>query len=177
LAPEFAKHAWTDDGIRTSLFCQNQKPLEIMKRIIAGIDFSDVTDAVVAAARKQAVAFGAEIDLLHVIAPEPAFVGYAAYAYPGPDQREEELGQEKDRMRQMVDELNNGGIVARGLMKEDQTVRGIRSHLEETQADLLVIGNHDHGLLSSLLLGSITDDVVRHTRIPVLVVPAGKSEE
>jgi nucleotide-binding universal stress UspA family protein len=37
-------------------------------------------------------------------------------------------------------------------------------------ADLIVVGAHDRGWLSRLLLGSVSDDVVHRARCPVLVV-------
>jgi nucleotide-binding universal stress UspA family protein len=37
-------------------------------------------------------------------------------------------------------------------------------------ADVIVVGAHDRGWLSRLLLGSVSDDVVHRARCPVLVV-------
>jgi nucleotide-binding universal stress UspA family protein len=42
----------------------------------------------------------------------------------------------------------------------------------EWGADLLVIGTHGRTGISHLLLGSVSEHVVRHTSIPVLVIPS-----
>ena len=41
----------------------------------------------------------------------------------------------------------------------------------EWGADLIVIGTHGRTGISHLLLGSVSEHVVRHTSIPVLVIP------
>ena len=47
-----------------------------MKNIIVPIDFSNVTDKVVANAADIATSFSAKLWLIHVAAPDPEFVGY-----------------------------------------------------------------------------------------------------
>ncbi|MDB5309299.1 MAG: universal stress protein [Gemmataceae bacterium] len=49
---------------------------------------------------------------------------------------------------------------------------GIVERLEKFGCDLVVIGSHGHGRLRRLLRGSLTDEVVRNARCPVLVVKA-----
>ena len=49
-----------------------------MKNILAAVDFSDVTDAVVEAAFEQAVLSKATLRIVHAAAPEPVYVGYVA---------------------------------------------------------------------------------------------------
>jgi len=44
--------------------------------------------------------------------------------------------------------------------------------LEKYGCDLIVIGSHGHGRLRRFVRGSVTDDVVRKARCPVLVVKA-----
>ena len=41
----------------------------------------------------------------------------------------------------------------------------------EGQADLIVVGSHDHGLLYSTVFGSVSEYVIHHAHRPVLVVP------
>ena len=46
-----------------------------------------------------------------------------------------------------------------------------RSSFEAGQPDLIVTSAHGHGGVKRLLLGSVTDRVIRSCEFPVLVVP------
>jgi nucleotide-binding universal stress UspA family protein len=41
---------------------------------------------------------------------------------------------------------------------------------DEVDADVIVVGSHGHGFLSRVLIGSVSEHVVRHTTRPVLVM-------
>jgi nucleotide-binding universal stress UspA family protein len=51
------------------------------------------------------------------------------------------------------------------------TADGIINCSKEFEADLIVIGTHSRTGLDRLLMGSVAEHVVRHSEIPVLVVP------
>ncbi|HUF63397.1 MAG TPA: universal stress protein [Verrucomicrobiales bacterium] len=144
-----------------------------MKNIAVGIDHSDVTPRVLETAKELALATRATLHLVHIFAPEPAVVGYGAYAYPGVDEREEELKQEKLLLRNVVDDLKTAGVEASGFMKEAPIVKGLLEFADERGADLIVVGTHGHNILETVILGSVAEGVVRKSRLPVLVVPAG----
>jgi nucleotide-binding universal stress UspA family protein len=48
--------------------------------------------------------------------------------------------------------------------------RGVVQAAESVQADLIVMGSHGRSGLEKLVLGSVTQAVLSHTRLPVLVV-------
>ena len=52
-----------------------------------------------------------------------------------------------------------------------QTSDGIITCSQEFKADLIVIGTHSRTGIDRLLMGSVAEHVVRHSEIPVLVVP------
>ncbi len=51
------------------------------------------------------------------------------------------------------------------------TADGIIDCSKEFGADLIVIGTHERSGLDRLLMGSVAEHVVRHSEVPVLVVP------
>jgi len=77
-----------------------------------------------------------------------------------------------------------GGIVKQfaGNLKVTQfseygsKAEGILKCGNEFRADLIVIGTHSRSGLDRLLMGSIAEDIVRHSVVPVLVVPFVESE-
>ena len=52
-----------------------------------------------------------------------------------------------------------------------QTADGIITCSKEFKADLIVIGTHNRTGIDRLLMGSVAEHVVRHSEVPVLVVP------
>jgi nucleotide-binding universal stress UspA family protein len=142
-----------------------------MKNIAVGIDFTDAREPVLEAGAELAISLGAQLHLIHVIAPEPTFMGYAAYTYPGIDERSEELEQEKAEIQNMVDRLRLEDVDAYGYMRPGETVKTLLEFAEDREAGLIVVGTHSRNLLSRILMGSTAEGVVRHSKIPVVVVP------
>jgi nucleotide-binding universal stress UspA family protein len=62
-------------------------------------------------------------------------------------------------------------IVMKGNAKKE-----ILRHIKSVGADLVVMGAHRYGLLD-LLLGTTTQSVIAHSKVPVLVVPVPPSDK
>jgi nucleotide-binding universal stress UspA family protein len=63
-----------------------------------------------------------------------------------------------------------GGTVARTHLRMGEVDLEIVALAEELQADLIVMGSRGLGGLRRVLMGSVSDSVVRHAHCPVLVV-------
>ena len=48
-----------------------------------------------------------------------------------------------------------------------------RTALMDEKCDMIVVGSRGHSGIAGLLLGSTTDYVARHAKVPVVIVPAG----
>ena len=57
-------------------------------------------------------------------------------------------------------------------MTEGSPLHALLAHVKESGADFVVIGSHGHGVIASLLLGSVAEGMVRKATVPTLVVPA-----
>ncbi|MDK9714579.1 MAG: sulfate permease [Sulfuritalea sp.] len=64
------------------------------------------------------------------------------------------------------------GIAGELMVRQARIADGILAAAEETQADLIVLYRHTRGGLSRKLLGSVSEEVIRRARIPVLLVGA-----
>jgi nucleotide-binding universal stress UspA family protein len=142
--------------------------------ILAAVDFSAVTDEVLATLGRIGAAMPAKVFLVHVAPPEPDFVGYGA----GPDVvRGQVASEHRDRHRQLqrlADELRAGGAEATALLVQGATVDTLIAEAERLAAGLIVLGSHGHGAVYELLVGSVAEGVVRRSKVPVLLVPARK---
>ena len=144
--------------------------------ILVAVDFSAATPAVLAAAADEARAFGAEIHLVHVAAPDPAFVGREV---DPPEMRNvvaHELREEHRRLQALADELERAGIAVTALCVQGPTVEKIVSMAERIGAARLVVGSHGRGPLARALLGSVSEALLRAAPCPVLVVPHPRSD-
>lgn len=143
-----------------------------MERILAAVDFSPVTDAVVEAAALLAGRFSARLWIVHVAAPDPDFVGYG----PGPPNvrtsRAARLRDEHRALQESADSLRARGVDATALLVQGPTVAKILESAAEHRADWIVVGSHGRGVVGRLLLGSVSEGVLRGAGCPVLVVPA-----
>ncbi len=142
-----------------------------MKTIIAAVDFSPATDAVIAQAVALAKAFAAALYLVHVAAPDPDFVGYE----PGPDSvRHDVAAGLRDTHRQLQErsgELRGAGIDCTGLLVQGSTPETLVREADRLNADVIVIGSHGHGALHRALLGSVSEHVLHHAKRPLLILP------
>ena len=141
-------------------------------KILAAVDFSPVTERVVDVLRQMAATFPAEVRLVHVAPPEPAFVGYVAGPAVVRDQVATELHASHQQLQELADRLRADGVDTTALQLQGATVATILAEAERLPAELIVLGSHGRGAVHHLLVGSVTDGVVRSAKVPVLLVPA-----
>ena len=141
-----------------------------MKTIVAAIDFSDATSQVVETAVAQAKAFGASLHLVHVLEPEPA---YTAYGFT-PDEFPAMHAFHEEARKRALSRLEEVGGEAEGIQRhlaEGSPLHALLDYVKEVGADLVILGSHGHGMVASLLLGSVAEGMVRKAVVPTLVVP------
>jgi nucleotide-binding universal stress UspA family protein len=145
-----------------------------MKTILVPVDFSSVTDAVVAEAAALARAQLGRVELLHVTQPPVITTEYAPFL--------ENIGEimlvsEKAAAKQLArleKELANEGIPCSTQLLTGSPVQHILRQAEEMGADFIVMGSHGHTALYDMLVGSVTHGVLKNAPCSVLVVPAQK---
>jgi nucleotide-binding universal stress UspA family protein len=109
--------------------------------------------------------------LLHIANPEPDFVGYE----PGPqavrDGQAKDFHQQHQTLQDYAEHLRDRGIACTALQVQGAYADKILQEAEKLKADVIVVGGHGKGLVKELLYGSTSNQLVRHSVIPVLVVP------
>lgn len=145
-----------------------------MRRMLVPVDFSEVTSRLLEEASATARAFDADLCLLHVAAPDPAFVGYEA----GPESvRQQVAGELRDERRQLeslAEELRASGLRVRTRFVRGPSVDAILEEARRDQVDWIAVGSHGHGGLFRTLLGSVSEGVLHRAGRPVLIVPASE---
>lgn len=135
-------------------------------QILAVVDFSEHTDAVIQSAVRQAECSGAGLSVLHV-------VDYTRpidddYIIPPDDPVETALLA--SAKEQLEDTLHRLGVIhVRLRVVSGRPKQEILRVAEQESADLIVIGAHGHHGLAGML-GSTTDRVLHRASCPVLIV-------
>lgn len=143
------------------------------RKIVAAVDLSDATPAVVDAAADMAQALHGDVDVLHVREP----FTYATTGGEIPVERQPALAHDfvDDALARISDRLNHAGVTCVTSRLEGSATSEIVSHADRTGADLIVVGTTGHGRGHGLL-GSVAERVLRRASRPVLVVPVRAAE-
>lgn len=144
-----------------------------MKTIVALVDLSDLTFKVLKQAHTLAKAFGSEVIILNMVAKEPVVVDVGIVSPtvmrdPSP----EVLEKEHSQLLEMRDSLEKFGVRASVRQQTDANVDTVLAETRKLHADLIILGSHQHSTFYNLLIGSVTNDVLRRAHCPVLVVPS-----
>jgi len=142
-----------------------------MKNLFVALELEGDSEAILSKAEEIALRFDSRIWMTHIAAPDPDFVGYEAGPQSVRDQRAEKLRDEHKKLQQMAQNFRIKGIDAEGLLMQGVTVETIINQAGKLKADLILIGHHDHGFLYRLFAGSVSEEIVRRSRVPVLLVP------
>lgn len=146
-----------------------------MKTIVAAIDFSNATHGVIEMAARIASSFQARLCLLHVVEPEPS---YTAYGFT-PDEFPALHAYQEEAKRRAARKLEEALAAVRTDLPDSMTeiregspLHCLIDFVKECQPDMVVLGSHGHGVIASLLLGSVAEGMVRKATVPTLIVPA-----
>jgi len=142
-----------------------------MKTILVTIDFEKEANLLVEIASNLARKFGSKVYLLHVAAPDPEFVGYAAGPQNEVDFRADELKNEFKIIEQYAQLLSEEGIDVEGLLLKGRTIETILEKVESLKIDVIIIGHHKHGLFYKAFVGNTDAALINKSKVPVLLVP------
>ncbi len=146
-----------------------------MKNIVAAVDFSNATPGVVKIATELAQAFGAGLELFHVIEPEPSYTayGFTPDEFPAMNAFQEEAKRRAAlKLEEFLAEVRMAYPNATSRMTEGSPLHSLLERVEQGGVDFVVVGSHGHGAIAALLLGSVTEGLARKATVPTLIVPA-----
>lgn len=140
--------------------------MAMIKKILAPTDFSDLSAKGVRYACQLAKDVGAELVVMNIVTLDESNLI---------DKREMEQHKRQldefltDKVGDVAADLNIRKVVEAG--QPFTTV----AHLAGNEGvDLIVMSSHGRGGLSRVLMGSVTEETLRKSRCPVLVVPSDR---
>jgi len=146
-----------------------------MKTIIVAVDFSNATAGVLEMATRLAKSFGAGLQLFHVIEPEPSYTayGFTPDEFPAMNAFQEEAKRRATiKLAELLATVQVDVPTATSQIAEGSPLHALLEHVKVSDADFVIVGSHGHGVIASLLLGSVAEGLVRKATVPTLVIPA-----
>jgi nucleotide-binding universal stress UspA family protein len=138
-------------------------------KILAATDLSDTAKQGVELAALLAERLGDSLELVHVVEPAPLIPELAVSA---PDlMRQLELAANR-RLEEQGASLRRGSLEVGWKTLSGFPEEALLEHAVRERARFLALGAHGRRGPARLFLGSVTERVLRHAPLPVLVVPA-----
>ena len=138
----------------------------MFNRILVPLDGSNLAEKVLPAACYLAAQYKATLILFHVVEKDSPNEVHGQHHL-------QTVGEARAYLNQVVRQLSSSQISVMQDVHEVQEVgvaQTIRNHAEELHADLIVLCAHGNGGLRDMLYGSIAEQVIRQSDIPVLFI-------
>jgi nucleotide-binding universal stress UspA family protein len=141
-------------------------------QILLAIDGSDESKLATEAATELSRETGSQVHLVYVLPTPAQLIGHHLYT----DEVRESLigGAERDAetfLKEQAEKINSdGGKVADTHLRSGDPDKEILRTAESLGVGLIVMGSRGLGSISRMLIGSVSDSVVRHAHCPVFVV-------
>jgi nucleotide-binding universal stress UspA family protein len=133
-------------------------------KILLATDDSGDAELAATTAVSLAKSTGSELHVVHVWRPVPS-VHFDALIR---QEMEREAQEILDEQVKKIEGL--GATVAQAHLREGSTYEEIVAFAEKIEAGLIAVGSRGRGRIRRLLMGSISDALVRHATCPVVVV-------
>jgi len=157
------------------------KTNKILKVLIA-LDYNPTAQKVAESGFSMAKAMKAEITLLHVISdpvyyysteysPIMGFNGFLEASQLNVDGLKNAALQYLDKTAHHL-----GDKTIRTLIKEGDFAESILKTAKEIHSDIIILGSHSRKWLENVLMGSVTEKVLRQTTIPLIIIPTKKQD-
>ena len=155
-----------------------------MKKVLIALDYNPTAQKVADTGFKLAKSLNAKVILLHVIT-DPVYYSTAEYS---PIMGFEGFINMSPTVLESVEELKNSALqylekskqhlgdeTIQTLVKEGDFAETILETAKELHADIIVLGSHSQQWLENILMGSVTEKVLKNTSIPLFIIPTKKN--
>ena len=145
---------------------ENAQPDSVkIRKILCPVDFSSISRHALTVAKEMRDTFSAELDILYVI---PDVVTKKIEAQVERDRAIQELRGKADETFDAF--LGDDDLTEKGITDHGEPYKRIVAYATEKDIDLIVMGARGLGLIKGMLIGSVTDAVLKSSPCPVLVI-------
>jgi nucleotide-binding universal stress UspA family protein len=154
-----------------------------IKKVLIALDYDKSAQKVAQAGYALAKSMNAEVTLLHVIS-DPVY--YSSTEYSPIMGLTDSLGvnpsqfESTDRLQKVsqhfleIEKNRLGDEKIQTLLKEGDFADSILKTAKTVHAGIIVMGSHSRRWLEDIVMGSVTNKVLRNTSVPLFIVPIKK---
>lgn len=156
-----------------------------MKKVLIALDYDPTAQKIAETGYSLAKTMGAEAILLHVIS-DPVYyssreydpiMGFSGYLEAGQLQLDSVEGLKKASQHYLEKSKQHlGDKTIQTLVKEGDFAESILKAAKDLHVDIIIMGSHSRRWLDKILMGSVTEKLLRHTSIPILIIPTKRHD-
>ena len=154
-----------------------------MKKVLIALDYDPTAQKVAEVGFSLAKTMGAEVILMHVIS-DPVYysstefspiMGFTGTLDTGPMQLVS-IDELKIAAQHFLDKSKHhlGDKTIQTQVNEGDFAESILKTAKDLHADIIVMGSHSRRWLENIVMGSVTEEVLHHTSIPLFIIPTRK---
>ena len=140
-------------------------------KLLVALDLSEQTELILKEAEEVAKKMSAQVWILHNAEPEPGVLEFKADPQAARDSLAEKFHLEHRQIQKIAKRLRKEGLEATALLVHGPTVEIILKEASDLDVDMIIVGSHGHGAVYQLLMGSVSEGILRESPCPVLIVP------
>jgi nucleotide-binding universal stress UspA family protein len=152
-----------------------------IQKVLIALDYDQTAQKVAETGYAMAKAMNATVTLLHVIS-DPVYYSSTEFSpimgYSGNLETIQLDGVEglKKASQHFLDKTKHhlGDDNIQILVQEGDFAETILKTAKTIHADIVVMGSHSRKWLENIVMGSVTEHVLRHTSVPLFIVPMKK---
>ena len=143
-------------------------------KILVCVDLSKSTETIVNKIEELTRSLSARVWLLHNAIPEPDTIEFKVDPIAARESLAKKFHVEHREIQKLAERLRKAGVETTALLVHGKTIDVILKEAADLDVDMIAVGSHGHGAMYQLLVGSISEDVLHRSRLPVLVIPTKK---
>jgi len=150
--------------------------------ILVALDLSSASQQILSVVKTLTSGSSAKVWLFHVTEPSSGMVEYKGslrndesddrldtdYAR---DQIAKKFHDEHAALQKEAEKLKTSQVTVTARVVQGAATETLLHESEKLEIDMIVVGSHGHGALYSMLIGSVSEDILKQSTCPVLVVP------
>lgn len=156
-----------------------------IEKVLIALDYNPTAQKVAEAGYSLAKDMKAEVTLLHVIS-DPVYyssteyspiMGFNGFMDTGQWQLNN-VDSLKKASQQFLDKSKQhlGDNTIKTLVEEGDFAESILKTAKNIHADIIVMGTHSMKWLENIVMGSVTEKVLKHSSIPLFIIPTRKHQ-